>query len=112
MKSPGRSNTIGQQLWCVIGGRESAVRAIEAGGWAGFDCSLTDTSSKEKVVEALSASATALLQALSDDGSLADRMALFVFEHEAMHQGQLIRFVYSLDLEFPKSWADHWHLRA
>lgn len=112
MKAPGRSNTIGQQLWCVIGGHESAVRAIEKGEWAGFDCSLTETTDKQKVVETLSSSADALRGALAGDSPVAGQMGLFVLEHDAMHQGQLIRFVYSLDLQFPQSWIDHWHLKA
>ncbi len=33
-----------------------------------------------------------------------------ILEHEAMHQGQLIRFGYALDLAFPESWAKHWSL--
>ncbi|MGI9609835.1 MAG: hypothetical protein ACR2NL_06035 [Acidimicrobiia bacterium] len=53
-----RSNSIGAQLWCVVGGRESYSRALTAGRWSGFTCSLTgdDIDSKEKVSDALARS--------------------------------------------------------
>ena len=35
------SNSIGSQLWCVVGARESYVRAISAGKWQGFACRVT-----------------------------------------------------------------------
>jgi hypothetical protein len=69
-------------------------------------------SNKEKVVETLSSSAEAVRRALDGDRSVAGQMAVFILEHDAMHQGQLIRFVYSLGLEFPQSWIVHWYLKA
>ena len=38
-KLPGLpSNELGQQLWCVIGARNSYLKALEAGEWKGFEC--------------------------------------------------------------------------
>ena len=37
LKLPGiPSNPLGEQLWCVVGARESFARAIESGSWSGF----------------------------------------------------------------------------
>ena len=35
-----KSNALGDQFWCILGARESFLRAAEAGKWVGFDCSL------------------------------------------------------------------------
>ena len=51
-----RSNTIGAQLWCVVGARESYSRAIVAGAWSGFSCSLDDTADAGRVAAALARS--------------------------------------------------------
>src|SRR6476620_7806606 len=49
------SNRIAAQLWCVVGARESYLRAIEAGEWKGFSCSLKTPRVKQSVVAALEA---------------------------------------------------------
>ncbi len=105
------SNTIWDQLWCVVGARESYARAIEKGGWMGFECSLTsaDRGSKPMVVKALELSRQAVESAIgaaSDD----DGLVLDLLLHETQHQGQLIRYVYGLGLEFPQSWRIRWSL--
>lgn len=111
-KIPGRSNKIGEQLWCVVGGHESAVVAVENGEWMGFECSLTNVEDKEKVVGALRESGERVKDAFAGDdwSKIQEQMAVFVIEHDAMHQGQLIRFGYALDLGFPQSWKDRWYL--
>jgi hypothetical protein len=102
-----RSNTIGAQLWCVVGARESYGRAIEAGQWAGFSCSLDDTADPVKVEAALASSADRVRHAL-DGVHAADNapwgLVLDLLEHEAAHHGQLIRYLYGLDLPIPESW--------
>ena len=104
-----RSNTIGQQLWCVIGARESYSRAIRAGAWSGFSCSLDydRTADKEAMREALQRSEKAVSKALAgfdgeDDARI--RLLLDLVEHEAAHHGQLIRYRYGLNLIIPESW--------
>lgn len=106
------SNTIWDQLWCVVGARESYARAMEAGAWAGFSCSLSgdDRGSKAKLIEALGSSHRAVVAAI--DGSDEDRapLVLDLLLHETQHQGQLIRYVYGLGLKFPTSWKKRWNL--
>jgi hypothetical protein len=116
MRLPGvRSNTIGAQLWCVIGARESYARAIAAGKWSGFTCSLDAAGAlrKEVVRAALSGSADAALAALGGldrfDAARA-RLAVDLLEHEAAHHGQLIRYLYALDLDVPSSWKARYAL--
>lgn len=108
-----RSNTIGAQLWCVVGARESDGRAIATGAWAGFSCSLDDTADPAKVRAALDASREVVRAALGglDAADVAGwGFALDLLEHEAAHHGQLIRYLYGLDLEIPETWKRRYAL--
>ncbi len=99
------SNRIAGQLWCVVGARESYLRAIEAGGWQGFSCSLTTPRVKGAVLAALEATQARL--APIDFAGLGEAQLALAFdllEHEIQHHGQLIRFVYANGLTFPVSW--------
>lgn len=111
---PVPSNAIGGPFWCVVGARESYARAIVAGEWAGFSCSLTSEAATriEGVRDALVSSAEAVRDALDGVGWTTGREGLLLdlLEHEAQHQGQLIRYVYGLGLSFPQSWKDRWAL--
>jgi hypothetical protein len=103
-----RSNTIGEQLWCVIGGRESWARAIPAGEWQGFACSLNEAHDPPKVNAALAASADAVRAVLGDElAPASEDQALGLLEHEAGHAGQLLRYVLGLELEVPESWQTY-----
>ncbi len=108
------SNTIGAQFWCVVGARESYQQALIEGAWAGFNCSLTSADAEEpaKVVSALAESRSRLLETMPDLDWTAEREELLqsLVEHEAQHQGQLIRYVYALGYEFPQSWKERWAL--
>lgn len=116
MKLPGiPSNTLGAQLWCVVGARESFALAIRSGSWSGFACSLTadETREREAVTAALARSAEQVLVAIDDvapddDGRL--RFVLRLLEHEAAHQGQLIRYLYGLQLRIPARWQERYAL--
>ena len=116
MKLPGiPSNTIGAQLWCVVGARESYARAVEAGAWSGFSCSLDPAGSREKaaVQAALSKSSAAVVAKLARLDSYDDARIRFItdlLEHEAAHQGQLIRYLYGLKLRIPDSWKARYAL--
>ena len=99
------SNTIGGQLWCIVGARESYTKAVENGVWSGFSCSLRNASSKEEVLNRLDHTYNNLLDFL--DLNLTEVQITFLFdllEHEIQHHGQLIRFVYGNHLTFPLSW--------
>lgn len=109
------SNTIGAQLWCVVGARESFAGAIRSGAWPGFSCSLTadETRERDAVAAALARSAEQVLTAIAeldpDDDDRA-RFVLRLLEHEAAHQGQLIRYLYGLQLAIPASWRERYAL--
>jgi hypothetical protein len=108
-----RSNTIGAQLWCVIGARESYARAIAAGEWAGFSCSLDAPGDPARVAAALGSSGSAVTQALrqlADITEAQERLVLDLLEHEAQHHGQLIRYLYALEVEIPASWRARYAL--
>jgi hypothetical protein len=42
------SNTIDEQMWCIVGARESYLEAIIQNKWSGFSFSLTDVTSPEE----------------------------------------------------------------
>jgi uncharacterized damage-inducible protein DinB len=109
-----RSNTIGAQMWCVVGARESYAKAIEHDGWIGFGCSLSgqDVASKERVLEALARSGAALTETINgvEWTDTRDGLLLDLLEHETQHQGQMIRYMYALGRRFPESWATRWAL--
>ena len=109
-----RSNTIGGQIWCVIGARESYTKAIREGDWAGFDCSLSgpDTTIKKRLLEALDRSEGGLIEVLGDLEwtDARERLLLDLLEHESQHQGQIIRYVYALGRRFPDTWVQRWAL--
>jgi hypothetical protein len=108
-----RSNTAGAQMWCVVGARESYARAIAAGEWEGFSCSLDEPGDPARVEAALRSSEAAVSEALRrlpDMTEAQDRLVLDLLEHEAQHHGQLIRFLYALRLEIPASWRTRYAL--
>ncbi len=109
-----RSNTLGAQMWCVVGARESYADAIDGDGWAGFSCSLTgsDIVSKERVLAALDGSAARLGDVVNRVAwtETRDEMLLALLEHESQHQGQIIRYGYALGHRFPDSWVARWAL--
>jgi len=107
------SNTLGAQLWCVVGARESYARAVAAGAWAGFSCSLTAPTDRASVVASIRTSEDAVRQVLTaldgDDDSRA-RLLVDLLEHETQHHGQLIRYLYGLRLPIPPSWKSRYAL--
>lgn len=100
------SNRIASQLWCVVGARESYIKAIEMGRWKGFSCSLATPQVKQSVLAVLEATHKQIEEI--DFMKLTDVQIDLVFdllEHEIQHHGQLIRFVYGNGLTFPESWS-------
>lgn len=99
------SNRIASQLWCIVGARESFIRAIETGSWKGFSCSLANPRDKSSVLAVLESTKKAFNDIVFAD--LTNEQADYAFdllEHEIQHHGQLIRFVYGNGLTFPDSW--------
>ena len=110
-----RSNTLGQQLWCVIGARESYSKAIEAGGWQDFSCSLSyrDSAKKDVVRESLMSSRKSLLECVTTLRSLTHKqqsLVMDLIEHEAQHHGQIIRYLYANNISIPASWKQRYNL--
>jgi uncharacterized damage-inducible protein DinB len=109
------SNSIGDQLWCVVGARESWARAIETGAWQGFSCSITsrdDTVDPEAMRRALALSATSVRTAsaaAARDGERT-RLRLELLVHESRHQGQLLRYLLGLKLQVPPLWRERFAL--
>ena len=100
------SDTIGHQLWCVLGARESFPKAARAGEWQGF----TSPVSREGTSDAAALRAAFVQTAgdvdewvagidAGDEDSL--RYVLALLEHETQHQGQLIRYLYGLGYRPP-----------
>lgn len=108
-----RSSPVSNQFWCVVGGRESHVRAGHAGSWQGFTCSLDDDEDPATVRAALertAAEVAAWLDEIGSDDDPAWRFAVSLLEHETQHQGQLIRYFYAVPLRIPESWIDRYAL--
>jgi hypothetical protein len=104
------SNTMASQLWCVVGARESYLRAIAEGEWRGFSCRLTPPMTRISILAALRSTHDELAS-LDGGGDLTAtqlELGLALLEHEVQHHGQLIRFVYGNALTFPESWHDRY----
>lgn len=101
-----KDKSVAEHLWCVVGARESYAKALDYGEWQGFSCSI-DSFERDDFERSLRSSGEALLTAIRDvsDWSLArDQLLADVYEHEVMHEGQIIRHMYGLGREVPPSW--------
>jgi hypothetical protein len=105
------SNQISGQLWCIVGARESYLKAIEVGDWAGFSCSLKTPRIKLSVLDALTTSYNRLIEINFENLSeIQIKLAFDLLEHEVQHHGQLIRYVYANRLSFPESWHKRYNV--
>lgn len=100
------SNTIGEQAYCIIGARESYLKALIIGQWDGFDCSLIDSKNKKLIITKLEETHSNIEEFLQDISidEVNSNLLFDLLEHEVQHHGQLIRFAYANKIEFPKSW--------
>ena len=100
------SNTIGEQAYCLIGARESYLKALQIGEWAGFDCSLNATYDKNLIISKLEETYIKLEEFFQED-NLEENIHLLIdlLEHEVQHHGQLIRYTYANKMDFSKSWS-------
>ena len=110
-----RSNSIGSQLWCVVGARRSAASGVRAGSWQGFMSAMTATESfdPERVASILGSTLEDLVGVFDeyeDFTEAQNRILVGTLEHEALHHGQLIRYLYALDIERPESWKRRYSL--
>jgi hypothetical protein len=88
-----KNKSLAEHLWCVVGARESYSTAIAADEWKGFFDKL-----KTSAEVALSA-----IGSVDKWTASRDELLLALFEHEVMHEDQLIRHMYGLDLDIPGS---------
>jgi hypothetical protein len=114
-KLPVPSNAIGEQLWCVVGARESWARAIAQGAWAGFSCSITspaDVASPEVMGPALARSAAAVREAgkTAAHDEVRTELKVRLLVHESQHQGQILRYLLGLKIALPPSWKKRFAL--
>ena len=103
------SNKIVDQYWCIVGARESYIKAIESDGWKGFSCSLAAKAGKQGVLAALENTYQKIIDidfAIFSETKI--NLAFNLLEHEVQHHGQLIRFVYGNGLTFPDSWKQRY----
>ena len=108
------SNTIGAQIWCVLGARNSYLIAAQSGSWQGFKSPLAvnktaDAKDVREVLLSTGKQVDAYLRGPTDLSEPAVKFLLDLLEHEAQHHGQLARYLYGLKVGVPQSWKDRYH---
>jgi uncharacterized damage-inducible protein DinB len=116
------SQTIAYQLWCMLGSQESWIDYLRVGALEHWSCSLAGTPRADLSVDLFRQRFQAADQRLAAALHEADLLQPYangltpllvhqmLVEHEAHHHGQLINFIYALDLPIPSSWAEQWAL--
>jgi hypothetical protein len=109
-----RSNSIGHQLWCLAGARESYLAAVAKDANFQWICSFkADVNSKSHIDTYLrdcSEKLVSALEGMKDLSSNQQSLLLDLLAHEYQHQGQLIRYIYGNKLQMPPAWREFWHL--
>ena len=102
-----KHKSLAEHLWCLVGARESYAKSIEQGSWAGFNCSMETFSSDDfrKKLRDSNLSVEEVILNVSDWSDERTELLLTLSEHEVMHEGQIIRHMYALERELPKSWV-------
>ena len=116
------SQSIYYQLDCILGTTETIVDFMKTEKKTKWHCSLpngvTDMpiatikkhlQKSDKVLFATLDKADLLKKQQDSTTPLQKYMNLV--EHESHHHGQLINFIYALDLAIPQSWAEIWELK-
>ncbi|MFB7890827.1 hypothetical protein ACFC1I_01325 [Microbacterium sp. NPDC056044] len=109
------SDTVGHQLWCVLGARESYPRAARAGQWQGFTSPVTahqttDAAALRAAFAQTSSDVDDWIAGLDAGDEASFTYALALLEHETQHHGQLIRYLYGLGIDRPESWQRQYAL--
>lgn len=117
-----RSEDIFNQFYCMIGTTESFTKLIATGEWQGWASSLgyKDENYNTKHIKKLLKNTDKILSEVLDKLDLLENYPnknesplkhyLALLEHESHHLGQLINFIYALDLEIPKELNLKWGL--
>lgn len=109
-----RSNSIGEQLWCLGGCRESTLASLAEDTSFSWRCSFQGSTRDPAALSGyLRKQGEAVLALLRSDLAWTENqhgLVLDLLAHEFQHQGQMIRYLYGNDLSIPPSWQDFWHL--
>jgi len=110
-----RSNTIGGQIYCIAGARESYGVSIINDTKFNWICKFSYEKRFDSFLlsEYLFKWRDEVIKYLSKKNELSSNqedLLLDLYAHEYMHQGQLIRYLYGNNIKIPKSWKDFWHL--
>ena len=102
-----KHKSLAENLWCVVGARESYAQAIQQGSWAGFSCSMTAFGAEDfqAKLQTSSAAVEAAIQNTSEWTAERNQLLATLAEHEVLHEGQIIRHMYALEHELPESWV-------
>lgn len=104
-----KSKSLAEHLWCIVGSRESYAKALIAGQWQGFSCSMSkyDHHDFELALTSSGETLIAAIESISEWSSERDQLLAAIAEHEVMHEGQIIRHMYGLRRTLPDSfkWA-------
>jgi hypothetical protein len=105
LAAPGHKS-LAEHLWCVIGARESYAKALVAGGWQGFGCSLTGHARAdfEAKLESSSRAVREAIAGVKEWTREREELLATLAEHEVMHEGQIIRHMVGLSRTPPESW--------
>lgn len=110
-----RSNTIGSQLACVARARDAYSKSIlkdEAFSW-NPDFLYDDRYNHIKLEDHLINECVKFIDKLEVIDSFSDNQLELLIDligHEFLHQGQLVRYIYSNNLIMPSSVKAFWHL--
>lgn len=101
-----RHKSLLEHLWCVVGARESYAKALRAGQWQGFSCSMTNYSQNDfrTSLKASAKSVSDAIEAIEEWTHDHDEFLAALAEHEVMHEGGIIRHVYGTEGTLPSSW--------
>lgn len=110
-----RSNTIREQLCCVIGTRESYGNNLIKNQSFTWDTQFDFGKkwSRRELIREMEEKKEVVLDYLKAKNNLSENQQSAMFDllaHEYMHQGQLVRYFYGLNLNLPKSLVEFWHL--
>jgi len=115
------SQSLYYQLDCMLGTTETFTDFIRTGEWERWHCSLpnhVESVPIEQIREHMKQSDEQLLKIFDQETLLIKQQDttsplqkyMRLVEHEAHHQGQLINFIYALNLPIPYSWEETWEL--
>lgn len=109
-----RSNTIGEQLWCLAGARESYLSAVKLDSEFNWICSFgSDANSKPEIDQYIKECTEKFISFLKNSENFTKNQQSLLLDfigHEFQHQGQLIRYLYGNKFPVPNGWREYWHL--